>query len=217
MPEAPVLNPPKDSLFEQLKVGETLPIAVEPVSVVIFGGAGDLAHRKLLPALYNLHLDGLLPPRLVIVGVGRKAMSDDDYRAFAKDGVTKFSRRPIDEPAWDGFAAFLFFVAAELDSERGFAPLGARLDIVEHERGLDGDRVYYLAVPPSLFAPTVKQLARVRFVPPPDGKIARLIVEKPIGHDLESARAINDAIADVFGEKDIYRIDHYLGKETVQN
>ena len=187
------------------------------MTVVIFGGAGDLAHRKLLPALYNLHLDGLLPPRFAIVGVGRKAMTDDEYRAFAKDGVTKFSRRAVDERAWEGFAALLFFASAELDSEHGLAPLGARLDIIEHERGLEGDRIYYLAVPPSLFAPTVKQLARARFVPPPDSRVARLIVEKPIGHDLESARAINDAIAEVFEEKDIYRIDHYLGKETVQN
>jgi glucose-6-phosphate 1-dehydrogenase len=187
------------------------------VTVVIFGGAGDLAHRKLLPALYNLHVDGLLPPQIAIVGVGRKEMSDEDYRAFAKSGVATFSRRPLDERVWTLFASSVFFAAAALDSERGLAPLGARLDVVEHERGLNGDRVYYLAVPPSLFAPTVRQLARSRFVPPPDGKAARLIVEKPIGHDLESARAINDAIAEVFAERDIYRIDHYLGKETVQN
>src|SRR6185503_7966747 len=101
--------------------------------------------------------------------------------------------------------------------DQGLAPLGARLDIVEHERGLEGDRIYYLAVPPTLFAPTVKQLARARFVPPAEGRVARLIVEKPIGRDLDSAFAINDAIAEVFQEKDIYRIDHYLGKETVQN
>jgi len=187
------------------------------VTIVIFGGAGDLAHRKLLPALYNLHLDGLLPPRIAIVGVGRKAMSDEEYRAFAKEGVTKFSRRPVDEGAWPAFAAAIFFVSAELDNDRGLATLGSRLDIVEHERGLQGDRIYYLAVPPSLFASTVAQLARARFVPPPSGRVARLIVEKPIGHDLQSARAINDAIARVFDEKDIYRIDHYLGKETVQN
>src|SRR2546422_8302877 len=162
MPEAPVLNPPKDSLFEQLKVGETLPIAVEPVSVVIFGGAGDLARRKLLPALYNLHVDGLLPPRIVIGGVGRKPMSDDEYRAFAKAGVAKFSRRPIDEATWAIFAEALFFVAAGLDDEPGLAPLGTRLGSIEHERGLNGDRIYYLAVPPTLFAPTVKELA-----PPP--------------------------------------------------
>jgi glucose-6-phosphate 1-dehydrogenase len=132
----------------------------------------------------------------------------------------------------------LFFVCAEIDSEKGFGPLGARLDIVEHERGLNADRIYYLAIPPALFAPTVKQLSRARLVqrpaahdarsrPEPDRAtagagpatvpIARLIVEKPIGHDLDSACAINDAVAEVFDERDTYRIDHYLGKETVQN
>jgi len=188
------------------------------VTIVIFGGAGDLTHRKLLPALYNLHVDGLLPPRLAIVGVGRKEMSDDAYREFAKQGVTHFSRRPIDEAAWQTFAtAIFFFVAAEIDSEHGLAPLGARLDIIEHKRGLTGDRVYYLALPSSLFVPTVKQLHTARFVNRGGGPAARIIVEKPIGHDLESARAINDAIAEVFDEPQIYRIDHYLGKETVQN
>jgi len=190
------------------------------VTIVIFGGAGDLAHRKLLPALYNLHVDRLLPPTLAVVGVGRKEMSDDAYRAFAKDGVTQFSRRPIDEQAWEAFARTLCFVNMSLDDERGFATLGARLDSVEHAGGLAGDRIYYLAVPPALFASTVKQLARSRMVarasqrPEP---FARIIVEKPIGHDLESARTINDALAEVFDEEQIYRIDHYLGKETVQN
>ena len=187
------------------------------MTIVIFGGAGDLARRKLLPALYNLHVDGLLPPRIVIGGVGRKPMSDDEYRAFAKAGVAKFSRRPIDEATWAIFAEALFFVTAGLDDEPGLAPLGTRLGTIEHERGLNGDRIYYLAVPPTLFAPTVKELARARLVERGSGCIARLIVEKPIGRDLESARAINDAIAEVFDEKDIYRIDHYLGKETVQN
>jgi len=187
------------------------------VTIVIFGGGGDLAHRKLLPALYNLHVDGLLPPKIAIVGVGRKPMPDDAYRDFAKDGVTHFSRRPIDEAAWRTFAEALFFVAAEIDGEQGLAPLGARLDIVEHERGLTKERVYYLALPSALFVPTVKQLQQSRFVARGDGPAARLVVEKPIGTDLKSACAINDAIAEVFDEKQIYRIDHYLGKETVQN
>jgi glucose-6-phosphate 1-dehydrogenase len=192
------------------------------VTIVIFGGNGDLAHRKLLPALYNLHVDGLLPPRLAIVGVGRKELSDDAYREFAKDGITKFSRRPLDDQAWASFSTMLFFVNASIDGEQGLAALGARLDIVEHERGMRADRIYYLAIPPTLFAPTVKQLARARFVNREsagrDGApFARIIVEKPIGRDLDSARAINDAIAEVFDESQIYRIDHYLGKETVQN
>jgi len=221
MPEAPVAQPPasrSDSLFEQLEVGETLPVAADPASLVIFGGAGDLAHRKLLPALYNLHVDGLLPPRTAIVGVGRKPMTDEAYREFAKDGITRFSRRPIDERMWQTFAASLFFVQASIDEDGSLAPLGSRLDVIEHERGLPGNRIYYLAVPPSLFVPTVKQLQRARFVAKgQDRPWARIIVEKPIGHDLESARAINDTIAEVFDERQIYRIDHYLGKETVQN
>jgi len=206
------------TLGRLLSETEARPVAAEPVTLVIFGGAGDLAHRKLLPALYNLHLDGLLPPRTAIVGVGRRDFSDTQYRDFAKDGVAQFSRRKIDDDRWGSFAESLFFVNLSIDEPAGFAPLGSRLDTVEHERGLPGNRVYYLAVPPSLFVTTVDQLARARFVAPAAAHpFARLIVEKPIGHDLASARAINDGIAKVFDERQIYRIDHYLGKETVQN
>jgi glucose-6-phosphate 1-dehydrogenase len=225
MADASTLNGTRESLFERLAVGGTMPVAAEPVTIVIFGGAGDLAHRKLLPALYNLHVDGLLPPRIAIVGTGRQPMSDEKYREFAKDGVATFSRRPIDDKAWEAFAASLFYGEASLDVNGTLAPLGARLDVVEHERGLSGNRIYYMAIPPTLFAPTVKLLDRGRFVAKPakptgadtDRPFARVIVEKPIGRDLESACAINDAIAEVFDERQIYRIDHYLGKETVQN
>jgi glucose-6-phosphate 1-dehydrogenase len=204
-------------LSEPLAIGVTHTAAPPPVTLVIFGGAGDLAHRKLLPALYNLHVDGLLPPRFAAVGVGRRDLTDEGYRAFAKDGVARFSRRPPDEATWQAFAECLFFVNAAID-DAGFATLGSRLDTIEHERGLPGNRIYYLAVPPSVFVPTVQGLARARLIGPPDRPpFARLIVEKPIGHDLASAMAIDDAIAEVFDERQIYRIDHYLGKETVQN
>src|SRR6266851_10494998 len=207
-----------ESLFELLAVGQTSPIAAEPATIVIFGGAGDLAHRKLLPALYNLHLDALRPDRFAVVGVGRKHMSDDAYRAFAREGVEHFSRRPPDQAHWQTFADALYFVETDLEAPPAIATLGARLDTIEHERGLPGHRVYYLAVPPSKFVPTVNRLASARFVPPVDSpQHARLIVEKPIGRDLSSARTINDAIARVFDERQIFRIDHYLGKETVQN
>src|SRR5205809_1133402 len=182
MPD-PVATAASPSLFEQLAVGDTQSLATEPVTIVIFGGAGDLAHRKLLPALYNLHVDGLLPPRVAIVGVGRNAQTDDEYRAFAKDGVTRFSRRPVDEHAWQTFAANLFAVEVSLDDDRALAPLGSRLDVIEHERGLTGNRIYYLAIPPTLFVPTVKHLQKSKFVVPGrDARpFARLIVEKPIG------------------------------------
>ena len=193
-------------------------MSADPVTVVIFGGAGDLAHRKLLPALYNLCVDGVLPAGTVIVGVGRKDFSDDQYREFARSGVEQFSRRGIDAATWERFSRAVFFVNASIDQEQGFVTLGSKLDIVEHERGLKGNRLYYLAVPPALFVPTVQQLARSRFVGPADqGPFARLVIEKPIGQDLASAMAINDAVAAVFDERQIFRIDHYLGKETVQN
>src|SRR5262249_7731644 len=206
------------ALGRLLSETDVRPVAAEPVTLVIFGGAGDLAHRKLLPALYNLYLDGLLPPRTAILAVGRRDFADAHYSEFAKAGVTRFSRRKIDDDRWGTFAESLFFVNLAIDEPAGFAPLGSRLDTVEHERGLPGNRVYYLAVPPSLFVTAVQQLARARFIAPEDANpFARLIVEKPIGHDLASARAINDGIAKVFDERQIYRIDHYLGKETVQN
>src|SRR5262245_1841640 len=141
MPESPVLNPPMDALLEQLTVGETMPIAAEPASIVIFGGAGDLAHRKLLPALYNLHLDGLLPPHTAIVGTGRKAMTDDEYRDFARDGIKQFSRRPLDDRAWETFAPSLFFVLVAIDEDATLATLGSRLDVIEHERERSEERV----------------------------------------------------------------------------
>jgi len=217
MPDS-VASAPSGSLFERVSAGATAPIARDPVALVIFGGGGDLAHRKLLPALYNLHLDALLPPRTAIVGVGRPTISDDQYREFAKDGIVHFSRRPIDDAAWRIFAESLFFVGGALEDPAMFAALGSRLDIVEHERGLPGNRIYYLAVPPPMFAPITDQLAHARFVAPSSAEqFSRLIVEKPIGRDLASAQAINDAIAKVFEERQIYRIDHYLGKETVQN
>ncbi|MCC7418094.1 MAG: glucose-6-phosphate dehydrogenase [Acidobacteria bacterium] len=191
---------------------------VDPVTLVIFGGAGDLAHRKLLPALYNLRIDGLLPSSIAIVGVGRRPASDQAYRDFARGGAARFSRRPVDDAAWQGFAESLFFVPGSLEDPATFASLGARLDLVEHERGLPGNRIYYLAIPPSLFVTTATQLARARFVQPHQiSPFARVIVEKPIGRDLESARRINDGLARVFHEDQTFRIDHYLGKETVQN
>ena len=206
------------TLAEHLAAGEAAHVAAEPATIVIFGGAGDLTRRKLLPALYNLHLDGLLPPRIAVVAAGRNTFTDEAYRAFAREGIERFSRRPIDERQWPAFAEALFFVTLDLQDPHAFPTLGARLDTIEHERGLPGNRVYYLAVPSSLYKATVEQLARARFVGPADaGPFARVIVEKPIGRDLSSAMAINDAIARVFDERQIYRIDHYLGKETVQN
>ena len=188
------------------------------MTIVIFGGAGDLAHRKLLPALYNLHVDGLLPPRFAVVGVGRKAMTDEAYREFAQGRHHQVLAAAARRGGVAGIRADALLRQRVDRRRQGLAPLGARLDTIEHERGLPGNRIYYLAVPPTMFAPTVKHLARARFVDARRIAPSRAsIVEKPIGRDLASARAINDAIAAVFDERQIYRIDHYLGKETVQN
>ena len=192
-----------------------------PPSLVIFGGAGDLAHRKLLPALYNLHVDGLLPPRIAIVGVGRKAMTDDGLpRRSRRTASTQFSRRPIDEQRGATFAAVAVLRRrATSTASRRFAPLGARLDIIEHERGLPGNRIYYLARAAvavradgrAAGAGAVRRPAATAAVRAARSSRSRSATTST------SARAINDAIAEVFDERQIYRIDHYLGKETVQN
>ena len=212
----------RGSLFERLAAGVTAPVAVDPVTLVIFGGRGDLAHRKLLPALYNLHLDGLLPPRTAIVGVGRPPMTDDQYREFAKDGVAHFSRRPIDDASWSAFAESIFFVDGSFEDPAALhrTRLPARH---RRTRARPAGQPHLL---PGRAAGDVRAdrraagtcpLCRSRDCAGDATPFSRLIVEKPIGRDLASAQAINDAIAKVFDERQIYRIDHYLGKETVQN
>src|SRR6187402_547152 len=127
-----------ETLAERLLADDTRAAAAPPVTIVIFGGAGDLAQRKLVPALYNLHVDGLLPARCAIVSTGRKDLTDDGYRAYAREGVEKFSRRPLDEQQWTTFAQRLYFVNLDLQDEGAFPALGARLDIIEHDLGLTG-------------------------------------------------------------------------------
>ena len=175
--------------------------APEDQDIVIIGGTGDLARRKLLPALYNLHLEGLLPVQGKIIGYARTGRSDDEFRAAAATAVREFSRTGLDEKAWADFAERLTFVSAEPD---GFA--GVRRSCEQ------ATRLIYLATPPSTFPATVHTLSEQDLV---EG--TRLVVEKPFGQDLASARALDTALHEVFEESQIFRIDHYLGKETVQN
>lgn len=192
---------------------------VEPCTLVIFGASGDLTRRKLIPALYNLLLDGMLPSNFAVVGIGRKAMSHEDFRAYMREGVQKYSRRPLDEDRWADFAPRLFYLAGDLEDPKAFEALKACLKNTESSLNLPGHRIYYLAVPPDTFIPVCKGLQQAGMIHPPNRSFpfCRLIVEKPIGHDLESAREINIEIGKVFDESQIFRIDHYLGKETVQN
>ncbi|MCS6803052.1 MAG: glucose-6-phosphate dehydrogenase [Chloroflexota bacterium] len=187
-----------------------------PAALVIFGATGDLAHRKLLPALYNLALDGLLPPAFAIVGVGRRQQSDDAFRAQTRESIAAYSRRPLDDSRWPRFAELIRYCPMSFDDADSYSTLARFLAETDRERGTQGNRVYYLAVPPSLFPVIVERLGEAGLARE-NGRFARIIVEKPFGHDLASASALNQTILRFFREHQVYRIDHYLGKETVQN
>ena len=197
----------------------------QPCQLVIFGAPGDLAWRKLLPAVYNLNVDGLLPSHFAVVGFGLPAEGSikgdpDEYlRERAKGGISRFSRQALDESHWADFARSLFFVAGSFNDTHAYAQLKARLDANDQQFGIPGARVYYLAVPPSIVGVCVAKLEQAGLVTSPDETTAftRVIVEKPIGHDLASAREIIAQVGAAFDESQTYRIDHYLGKETVQN
>ena len=192
---------------------------VEPCTLVIFGGSGDLTKRKLLPALYNLGLDGLLPANYAVVGIGRRPWSDDEFRKVAYSGVEQFSRQSLQQDAWQDFERRLHYFSGASEDLTMYERLRGRIEEIETRFNLPGHRIFYLAIPPSSFGPSCEGLRHAGLIYPADlsDRVSRVIVEKPIGHDLESAKAINTTIGDVFEESQIYRIDHYLGKETVQN
>ncbi len=188
-------------------------------TIVIFGGAGDLSRRKLIPALYNLALDGLLPTQFAVVGFAIDEMSDDAFREFAREGIERFSRRPLSEEDWQEFAEHLFYQTGDFSEATAYVGLRARLEELEPHFGISGNRVFYLAIPPTFIESCVHGLKDGGLVVPADQDLpfSRLIVEKPIGRDLQSARDVNQAMQTCFAEHQLYRIDHYLGKETVQN
>jgi glucose-6-phosphate 1-dehydrogenase len=192
--------------------------ALDPCTMVIFGASGDLTHRMLLPALYDLALDRRLPPRFAIVGYARTKWSDDQFRQEARKSVAQFSRRPLDHAVWDNFAANLHYVSGNYDDPNTHNQLTSVLQRLHQEGKSEGNHIFYLAIPPGTFAQVIHQLERS-----PYGRSntehgwSRLIIEKPFGVDLESARELNRVIHAAFDEDDVYRIDHYLGKETVQN
>jgi glucose-6-phosphate 1-dehydrogenase len=191
----------------------------QPCAVVIFGGAGDLARRKLLPALYNLRLDGVLPANFAIVGFARTELDDAGYRQMAAEAIHKFSRRPLDAAQWGALEGAIFYVRGAYDDPASYDALRQRLSQIEPARGIPGNHLYYLSTPPSLIDACATHLSAAGLIAPADGSgpFSRIIVEKPIGHDLESAREINATLSRVFDESQVFRIDHYLGKETVQN
>jgi glucose-6-phosphate 1-dehydrogenase len=187
----------------------------DPCMIVIFGVTGDLADRKLGPALYNLAHDNLLPQPCTVVGVGRRDWDSEKLRNEMYQNVKKYSRTGLNESIWKGFADSLFYVKVDWSNADDYKTLAQRLDELDKERDTHGNRLIYLAIPPFLYEDVVSLLGQAG-LEHSDG-YTRIIVEKPFGHDLESARELNRKMREVFDEDQIYRIDHYLGKETVQN
>ncbi|MCS6898020.1 MAG: glucose-6-phosphate dehydrogenase, partial [Nitrospira sp.] len=194
-------------------------LSAEPCTLVIFGGSGDLAKRKLVPAVYNLSLDGVLPARYAILGLGRKPLNDEDFRTTCRDGIVKYSRQKLDDEKWREFEQRLFYLSGGVEDPAMYQNIKSRCEQIETGLQLPGNRIFYLAIPPTSFAAACKGLKEAGLVQPAGSRIpfSRVIVEKPIGHDLASAQEINNTIGQVFHESQIFRIDHYLGKETVQN
>jgi glucose-6-phosphate 1-dehydrogenase len=187
--------------------------APEPCALTIFGASGDLTQRKLLPAVYALAFRRLLPDEFGVVGVARTEMSNDEFRDYAREAIAKNARDELRDDIWDWLAERLRYVATDFSDDEGEEHVVRCLNELDSSHGTGGNRLYYLAVPPAAFETIVTQLGKRRST---DGW-TRLIVEKPFGHDLESARELNELLVRDFEEHEIFRIDHYLGKDTVQN
>ena len=209
-----VLNPLRSSEVDRV---------IAPAAMVIFGVSGDLTSRKLMPALYDLAVGQPLPEGFSVVGVSHRDWSDDEFREKMREAVTESARTPVTEDAWQGFAQGLSYVRGDFASPETYTQLGERLQAIDSERGTKGNRIFYLATSPNFFLPIINGLdvasvseRQANYAEPAQGW-QRIVVEKPFGHDLASARDLIQEMADAFSERQIYRIDHYLGKETVQN
>lgn len=190
----------------------------EPCAVIIFGASGDLTRRKLVPAWLELCQHHLLPAGFSVVGVARHPQSHDQFREAMNQAARAFSDEPVDPECWKTFSEGLFYLQGDADNPKTFSDLSTFLDKIEKERNIPGNRLFYLAVSPELYPIIVEQLGRFGLSKPKSEKTwTRIIIEKPFGHDLASARALNEKVSTYFKEDQIYRIDHYLGKETVQN
>lgn len=190
-----------------------------PTVVVIFGASGDLTARKLIPAIFNLACDNLLPADFFLIGYGRKAIPDEEFRQLATDAITEFSRRELKPDVWGRVAANTSYVAGGYDEKAAFDRLSAHIAGIEKTIGRDVQVLFYISTPPSVFAPILLNLGASGLAGKHLGQSyhAKVIIEKPFGKDLASARALNGTIRSVFEEYQVYRIDHYLGKETVQD
>jgi len=205
-------------LENPLRAGLRLWRTPEPCTVVIFGASGDLTSRKLVPALYNLARERRLPGGFSVVGFARREWDDAAFRQVLLEAVNANSRaRPVEAALWASFAEGIFYHRASFDDPAGYARLAERLAAIDAARDTGGNRVFYLATPPEAYPEIVAQLGAHGLNRSPGGGWTRIIIEKPFGRDLESARDLNRRVLAVFDERQVYRIDHYLGKETVQN
>ena len=189
----------------------------EPCTLVIFGASGDLTHRKLVPALYNLAADGNLPPSISVIGFARREKTDEQFRAELEEAARKFSRQELNAELWKNFAGSIFYHRSEFTNFEGFESLAKKLDELDAVRGTRGNRLFYLSVGPDQFPIILENLRKSGLNKAKDGSWARVIVEKPFGTDLPSAIELNTIVREAFHEKDTFRIDHFLGKETAQN
>ncbi|CAK9066047.1 Glucose-6-phosphate 1-dehydrogenase (G6PD), partial [Durusdinium trenchii] len=188
--------------------------------MVIFGATGDLTKRLLVPAIYNLAQAKLLPENFAIIGVAHRPYSSEEFAEKLKEDVKATAAHPIDDEKWDqAFKGRIFYTSGDLDDSATYATLATQLKQIDEELGTAGNHLFYLATPPTLFEPIVGHLAEADLTDESDSPAnwKRVVIEKPFGHDLDSARALNHVITSKLDESQIYRIDHYLGKQTVQN
>ncbi len=213
-----VYRPQEEAQQNPLRAGLRLERVPDPCVIVVFGATGDLTSRKILPAIYNLRRAGLLPAETCVLGFSRRPLTDDAFRKMMRESVEAHSRVKVEDGLWDDFAAGIFYQPGHFDDRASFRDLAERLEQIDAARGTQGNRLIYLATPPSAYEDIVANLGRVG-LQKEGGRAgwARIVVEKPFGHDLASAGELNDVLINVFDESQIYRIDHYLGKETVRN
>jgi glucose-6-phosphate 1-dehydrogenase len=210
-------RPAEQPQSNPLREGLSVRAVPQPCSIVIFGATGDLTHRKLIPALYNLAADGELPPAVTVVGFARREKKHDDFRRELEEATRKFSRQNVRDEIWKTFAQSVFYHQSDFCDESGYKSLAAALNEIDKERGTRGNRLFYFAVAPDQFEPILKHLKSAGLNEAREGSWARVIVEKPFGSDLASARELNRVVRNSFTEEQTYRIDHFLGKETAQN
>ncbi len=194
-----------------------LPRIAGPCGLVLFGVTGDLSRKKVMPAIYDLANRGLLPPGFSLVGFARRDWADQDFAQIVHDAVKEHARTPFREEVWKQLSEGFRFVPGNFDDDDAFEQLRRTVEELDQKRGTGGNMAFYLAIPPGFFGSVVGQLKEHGLADHKPDQWRRVVVEKPFGHDLESARELNQTLADVFPSGSIFRIDHYLGKETVQN